>query len=958
MQWVILDEFKNIVDKEDKPRFLLESEIDFMLSFLPLPLAANLESSLTIRTNLVNILKSEMRTEMLTSGAIEEIRNKIVDTFNKSRLQPGQAAGNTAAQSHGANITQMILNTFHSAGSANSATNSINGLTDILYASRKVKNYVCTTIFEDEYLSYEDVLKTRNKILEVKLDDLIEDFEIDDYENIPRFWWHETNELLFPDRDFTFKPLKVLRIKLNVSELFNSKTTIETLVEIIENNGDQIDNFTIYTSPTNLGTIDIYPNFDKIKDNMNLGIRKNKGEKVVKKVTKSKKIIPLSEEIESEVEDGPIDCCRQVDIEVQYLFKIFLKAIRKIIVKGVPNLRYLRPEVIKLTEFFLIEKKINIDESIIDELKHMSEDDLDNVWVIVLDLNSMNDFGVSENKIKNMFETFGMNIIHTNSNKYYVYFHLMKNDMGDLLFSINRNNYLLILNNDSSNKDQLYGTHYHEDDNGNIYRIIQKSRLEEKNDEFHEKINQNGNVKIHHPSIIKNINGNYFVLLDKDRISRNDENGIIYYLLLNDDVVLSKDFKISSYISNLVDNDKKFLQKLRGDALIQLNMPNVKFEEKIEYIEYLENNNNTLYLKSALHTYAEIGGVSDKNYNTLTILQNLPIVDAYRTLSNNVHEIYKIIGIEGARSYLIKTFSNHLKKNELYVNSSHIILLAEFMTNRPNLDSNGLITGVNGVNYIGISRQPGGPLSLGTMQRASEIIAKHSLFGNIEDIKNLSVSIIVGSRIFIGNGYFDIGQNIIDNDGVEKTLINDDVYNPSLHKNKKVVRYLIENSLEEDLKEIDDNEENFYDDSNITESIFKNAEKSDNMQSDESYLEFEKNLPSYVKTTGITVPENLIIILAAIDLPPVIKEMIDNYNSGEEISSSDEEDEIIISNIEEVPPIVNIYSEENKIINRERKIKIEKIEKSFLPDIEDINEDTESIKNEIQPINVDKFLNQ
>jgi hypothetical protein len=95
------------------------------------------------------------------------------------------------------------------------------------------------------------------------------------------------------------------------------------------------------------------------------------------------------------------------------------------------------------------------------------------------------------------------------------------------------------------------------------------------------------------------------------------------------------------------------------------------------------------------------------------------------------------------------------------------LFIAEFITSR---------VAPAGATYTGIARQKGGHLSLATIERAGQVFTKSAIYGKKEDIKNVSASIVVGARVAIGDGAFDIAQDIVTPEGNPKTIINNDLF--------------------------------------------------------------------------------------------------------------------------------------------------------------------------------------
>ena len=169
-------------------------------------------------------------------------------------------------------------------------------------------------------------------------------------------------------------------------------------------------------------------------------------------------------------------------------------------------------------------------------------------------------------------------------------------------------------------------------------------------------------------------------------------------------------------------------------------------------------------------------------------LLGLHFIDKKRTSCNNMHTLTSVFGIEAAKTFIIERLHNIIKSNSSYVHPAHIIFIAEFITSR----------GVPfGTTFTGISRQPGGHLSLATVERAGKTLTQHALHGRKEDIRNVSASISVGARMVIGNGMFDIAQDVIV-DNKPKVLINDDVF--------KAHEYDIEEEEEEEEEDLEEDD--------------------------------------------------------------------------------------------------------------------------------------------------------
>lgn len=118
-------------------------------------------------------------------------------------------------------------------------------------------------------------------------------------------------------------------------------------------------------------------------------------------------------------------------------------------------------------------------------------------------------------------------------------------------------------------------------------------------------------------------------------------------------------------------------------------------------------------------------------------------IDSTRTYSNNVHEIRETLGIEAARTFLIKEFIEVIG-NEGYINPRHIVLLVDFMCSLGN---------VYGVTSTGISRQPISVLEKASFEKAMKHFKEATVFGEEKGVSGTSASVFIGKKALIGTGY-------------------------------------------------------------------------------------------------------------------------------------------------------------------------------------------------------------
>ena len=119
-------------------------------------------------------------------------------------------------------------------------------------------------------------------------------------------------------------------------------------------------------------------------------------------------------------------------------------------------------------------------------------------------------------------------------------------------------------------------------------------------------------------------------------------------------------------------------------------------------------------------------------------------VDYRRTVSNNIHEIAEVLGIEAARAMIIREMKRVLDEQGLDVDVRHIMLVADAMT------FNGR---VRQVGRHGVAGEKPSALA----RAAFEVTVKHlvdaAVRGEVDELKGVVENVVVGSRIVpVGTG--------------------------------------------------------------------------------------------------------------------------------------------------------------------------------------------------------------
>jgi len=130
--------------------------------------------------------------------------------------------------------------------------------------------------------------------------------------------------------------------------------------------------------------------------------------------------------------------------------------------------------------------------------------------------------------------------------------------------------------------------------------------------------------------------------------------------------------------------------------------------------------------------------------NLIDILSN-PNIDATRTISNDIREIYETLGIEAARNALHDELINVTSEGSM--NYRHLSLLIDVMTYKGYLIS---------IDRHGINRGDIGPLAKSSFEETTDMLVNASIFAQYDNVNGVSANVMLGQQPPCGTGDFNI----------------------------------------------------------------------------------------------------------------------------------------------------------------------------------------------------------
>jgi DNA-directed RNA polymerase subunit A" len=131
-------------------------------------------------------------------------------------------------------------------------------------------------------------------------------------------------------------------------------------------------------------------------------------------------------------------------------------------------------------------------------------------------------------------------------------------------------------------------------------------------------------------------------------------------------------------------------------------------------------------------------------------------VDGTRSTSNNIHEVYRQLGVEAAREAIINETMETLEEQGLDdVNVRHLMLVADIMTNRGTIESIG---------RHGISGSKDSVLARAAFEVTVNHLLDAAIHGEMDDLDGVIENVIVGKPVAIGTGDVNLRMGSIDAD--------------------------------------------------------------------------------------------------------------------------------------------------------------------------------------------------
>ena len=222
------------------------------------------------------------------------------------------------------------------------------------------------------------------------------------------------------------------------------------------------------------------------------------------------------------------------------------------------------------------------------------------------------------------------------------------------------------------------------------------------------------------------------------------------YTDYNDDQLI---FRIR--LNNVIQNKKKqSVNSLDQSDEIYL-LTNFQNELLDNLILYGVNKISKVLLRKITDNIQNVEGNYKKNEtwvldtvgtNLLEVL-GLDFVDKTRTITNDIIEIHKVLGVEAARQAIKNEFSEVIEFDSTYINDHHLSMLADRMTCNDKMVS---------IFRHGINNDNIGPIAKASFEETPEIFLKAARHAELDLMKGVSANVMCGQEGYFGTSSFQL----------------------------------------------------------------------------------------------------------------------------------------------------------------------------------------------------------
>jgi DNA-directed RNA polymerase II subunit RPB1 len=155
---------------------------------------------------------------------------------------------------------------------------------------------------------------------------------------------------------------------------------------------------------------------------------------------------------------------------------------------------------------------------------------------------------------------------------------------------------------------------------------------------------------------------------------------------------------------------------------------------------------DTLFKEQNIYSKKETWVLDTVGTNLIKIL-GLDNIDYKRTITNDIKEIHKVLGIEAARQAIFDEFSEAIEFDGAYINYHHLTILCDRMTTNHDMTS---------IFRHGINNDDIGPIAKASFEETPEMFLSAAKHAELEHMRGVSSNVMCGQEGYYGTSAFQV----------------------------------------------------------------------------------------------------------------------------------------------------------------------------------------------------------
>jgi DNA-directed RNA polymerase II subunit RPB1 len=224
---------------------------------------------------------------------------------------------------------------------------------------------------------------------------------------------------------------------------------------------------------------------------------------------------------------------------------------------------------------------------------------------------------------------------------------------------------------------------------------------------------------------------------------------LVFRIRMNEVIKItsSRSAQKKTKVNPLDQSDHIYILKNFQDQLLQnVVLRGIKGIDKV----ILRKIKDTVFEKNGIYKKEDIWVLDTIGTNMLDILA-LDYIDNKRVVSNDIIEVYNVLGIEAARQTIFNELVEVISYDGTYINYHNYCVLCDRMTATSKLIS---------ISRHGINNDNIGPIAKASFEETPEMFLKAAKHAELDNMRGVSANVMCGQEGFFGTSLFQVVLNI------------------------------------------------------------------------------------------------------------------------------------------------------------------------------------------------------